>query len=137
MSIYAVYRTAIWLPIAVPVALIAVVNAFDLRHTVGGVGQIVAFSLVYGGIPYAALAAWATWWVGGRPEPEIRRLMFLAPLVMAAVFDPLALVLGLVTGDMQAFIALAILGTAVIIPLGYLYVGLAVLLRLGLGPRVA
>ena len=51
--------------------------------------------LEYGGLPHAVLAIWATWWIGGRLEPEIRRLMFRAPFLMAAFFVPLALVVGL------------------------------------------
>ena len=135
MSIYTIYRICIWLPILVPTVLILVVNAFGLRLAAGWIGEMIAYSLIYGGIPYAALALWATGWVGGRRESEIRRLMFRAPLVMVAVFVPLALLLGLTVGALGPFFGVALLGAAVILLLGYAYVGVAVLLRLALGPR--
>jgi hypothetical protein len=136
MSIYAIYRACIWLPMLVPAGLILVANAFALRLAAGPVvGEIVAYSLLWGGLPYAPLAAWATWWVGGRPEAEIRRLMFRAPLLMVVVFVPLALLTGLAVGALWPFTILALLGAAVIVPLGYAYVGLALLLRHALGPR--
>ena len=135
MSIYTIYRICIWLPIIVPAALILVVNAFGLRLAAGVVGETITYSLIWGGLPYAALALWATWWVGGRPEAQIRRLMFRAPLLMVAVFVPLALLLGLVAGALGPFVGVALLGAAVIMLLGYAYVGVAVFLRLSLGPR--
>jgi len=135
MSIHVIYRASVWLPIVVPAVLIAVVNAFGLPLAAGVVGEVLAYSLLYGGIPYAALAMWATWWIGGRPESEIRRLMFRAPLLMVALFVPLALGAGLMVGQLVPFTAVAVLGTVVILILGYAYVGLAVLLREGLGPR--
>jgi hypothetical protein len=137
MSIYTIYRICIWLPIIVPAVLIVVVNAFGLRLAAGVVGEMIAYSLIWGGLPYAALALWATWWVGGRPEPQIRRLMFRAPLLMVAVFVPLALLLGLLAGALGPFVGVAVLGAAVIMLLGYAYVGVAVVLRLSLGPRAS
>ncbi len=136
MSIYTIYRVCIWLPILVPAALILVVNAAGVRLAadVGVVGEMIAYSLIWGGLPYAVLAAWATWWVGGRPEPAIRRLMFRAPLLMVAVFVPLALVTGLAVGALGPFTGVAVLGAAVIMLLGYGYVGLAIALRHSLGP---
>jgi hypothetical protein len=135
MSIYRIYRACIWLPILVPAALILVAHAFGLRLAAGVVGEILAYSLIWGGLPYAALAVWATWWVGGRPEADIRRLMFRAPLLMVAVFVPLALATGLVVGGLGPFTGVALLGATVIVLLGYAYVGLTVLLRHSLGPR--
>jgi hypothetical protein len=132
-----IYRTCIWLPIVVPVMLIVVVNAVGARlaSAVGVVGEMIAYSLIWGGLPYTVLAIWATRWIGDRAEPEIRRLMFRAPLLMVAVFVPLALVIGLVVGAPGPFAAVAAVGTVVIIVLGYVYVGVTVLVRLGLGAR--
>ena len=137
MSMYTIYRTCIWLPIIVPSVLILVVNALGLRLAAGVVGELIAYSLIWGGLPYAALALWATWWVGGRPEAQIRRLMFRAPLLMVAVFVPFARLLGLVAGALGQFVGVALLGAAVIMVLGYAYVGVAVFLRLSLGPHAA
>lgn len=137
MSIASVYRLCIWLPILVPAAVIATANALGLRLAEGVVFEVLAYSLVYGGLPYALLAVWATWWIGGRSEFEIRRLMFRAPFLMAALFAPLAFVVGFLVGAPGPFAAVATVGCLIILPLGYAYVGLALLLRRGLGPPVA
>jgi hypothetical protein len=138
LSVHAVYRIAIWMPIVVPALLIAMSLAMDLRlPAIGLVFEVVAYSLLYVGVPYALLAVWGTFWVGGRPEPEIRRLMFRTPLLMVTLFVPMALVTGAVVGAFRPWAAVAVLGTIIIIPLGYAYVGLAVLLRRWLGPRGA
>lgn len=136
MSIYTVYRVCIWLPIVVPAVVVLLVTAAGRRVSEGVVVEVLLYSLVVGGVPYAALAGWATWWIGGRSEAEIRRLMFRAPLLMVAIFAPLALLIGLVVGNFGPFVAVAGLGTAIILALGYGYVGLSLLLRHGLGPRV-
>jgi hypothetical protein len=134
MSIYTIYRGCIWLPILVPAVLIVVAKAFGLPLAEGIVAELIAYSLIWGGLPYTVLAAWATWWVGGRPETQIRRLMFRAPLLMVAVFVPLALLAGFAVGALGPFTAVAILGAIVILLLGYAYVGITVFLRMGLGP---
>ena len=134
MSIYVIYRICIWLPVIVPAMLIVVVNALGIRQAGGLVGELLAYSLIWGGIPYAALAVWATKWVRGRPEPEIRRMMFRAPLLMVALFVPAALVLGLLAGAPVQFAALAALGSIVILLLGYGYVLFTVMVRFALGP---
>ncbi len=61
--------------------------------------------------------------------------MFRAPLLMVALFAPLALVVGVAVGNTRPFAGVAILGALIILPLGYAYVGLAVLLRSSLGPQ--
>jgi hypothetical protein len=113
----------------VPAAVIAVARAVDRPLAQGVLLELLAYSLLYGGLPYAVLAIWATWWIGGRPESEIRRLMFRAPLLMAAVFVTLALVVGIAVGRLGPFVAVAIYGLLIILPLGYAYVGVTVLLR--------
>ena len=130
-----VYRLSIWLPLFVPGVVIVVARAFKLRLAEGLLGEMLAYSLLYGGVPYAILATWATWWVGRHSEAEIRRLMIRAPLLMGSIFVPLALILGCVVGAPGPFAAVAVLGLLHILVLGYAYVGLATLLRRGLGPR--
>ena len=138
MSIYSIYRVSIWLPIVIPAVVVVAATTLRLPRADGGlVLEILGYSLFYGGVPYLPLAIWATWWVGGQPEPEIRRMMFRAPLLMVALFAPAALVVGLVVGALKPMAAVAILGSVVIIPLGYAYVALAVGLRAWLGPRTA
>jgi hypothetical protein len=140
MSIQSVYRVGIWLPLAVPALVAGLVHGLGVAVDVEPlrkIVQILLMSLLYGGVPYAFLAMWATWWVGGRSEPEIKRVMMRAPLLMVAVFVPVVVLAGLAVGHAVPFIALAVLGAIVTIPLGYMYVGLVMLLRQFLGPRVA
>jgi hypothetical protein len=54
---------------------------------------------------------------------------------MVAVFVPSALLLGLLVGALGPYIGVALMGAATIMILGYAYVGVAVLLRMTLGPR--
>jgi hypothetical protein len=126
------------LPLVLP-ALVAglvhgvgiVVDAGPLRKLV----QILLASLLYGGVPYAMLAIWATWWLGGRTEPEIKRVMLVAPLLMAATFAIVSVATGAAVGRIGPFLAVAVLGAIVSIPLGYGYVGIVLLLREQFGPR--
>lgn len=99
--------------------------------------ELLVYSLLYGGLPYAVLAAWATWAIGGRTEREIRRLMFRAPLLMIAVYAPVALFAGIIVGAPMPFAAVALLGSILILLFGYAYVALTVILRWSLGTRVA
>lgn len=135
MSVVSVYRLSIWLPLLVPAVVIVVARTFGLRIAQGVIWEMLAYSLVYGGLPYAVLAIWATWWVGRHSESEIRRLMMRAPLLMGGVFVPLALIAGFSVGAPGPFAAVAVLGLLTILVLGYAYVGAAVLLRRSLGPR--
>jgi hypothetical protein len=137
MSIHTIYRACIWLPIVVPALLILMVNAFGLRLSAGIVGEMLAYSLIWGGLPYVILAVWATWWVGGRTEAEIRRLMFRAPLLMVAVFVPLTLLVGLVAGAPGPLVGVGLLGAVIIVVLGYVYVGVTVVVRDSIGPARA
>jgi hypothetical protein len=114
------------------VIVLAKAAGFSLAR--GLVFEVLTYSLVYGGVPYAGLAAWATWWVGGRPESEIRRLMLRAPLFMVAAFAPATLVVGLVAGNLASAMGVALLGSVVIVPLGYAYVALTLLVRRLIGP---
>ena len=138
MSIYTVYRVLIWLPIILPAIVVAAASALSLPLASARIVlEILGYSLFYGGVPYLPLAVWATWWVGGQPEAEIRRMMFRAPLLMVALFAPAALVIGLVVDALKPFAAVAVLGSVIIIPLGYAYVALAVAMRKWLGPQAA
>lgn len=133
-----IYRLGIWLPVLVP-AIVAMATrgagvVVPADSPEGKVTQMLLASLLYGGVPYSALAIWATWRIAGRPESEIRRLMFRAPLLMAALFAIAAFVVGQVVGEPRSFITLGVLGAIVTIPLGYVYVFCVVLIREALGP---
>ncbi len=142
MSPNRIYRFSIWLPLIVPVALIAIMNVLikgagmpKLPGFIDVALERLAFSGLIGGLPYILLAAWASWWIRGRAEADIRRVMFLAPLLMVVVFAAACLLVGAVADRMSVWVAVARGGISIIIPLGYAYVGLTLLLRRFLGPR--
>ena len=60
MSIYIAYTLCIWLPVIVPATVILVFNTLGLPLADGVVAEVLAYSLIYGGVPYSVLAAWAT-----------------------------------------------------------------------------
>ena len=126
------YRCAVWLPIAVPAAFAVIVHGLGIRPGTGAfqkIAQLLLASLLYGAVPYTPLALWASWWIGGKDEAQIRRLMFKAPLLMAAVFVPVALLAGFAAGAVEPFAAVAVLGALAAIVLGYAYVALVMLIR--------
>ena len=63
--------------------------------------------------------------------------MLRAPVLMMAVFAPLAVAVGVAVGNTGPFVAVAVVGSLTILLLGYAYVGVAVLLRSVPGPRAA
>ena len=69
------------------------------------------------------------------PLAEIDVLEILAYSLVYG--GPAALVVGLVVGALKPFTAAAVIGSVIIIPLGYAYVALAVALRAWLGPQKA
>ena len=138
MSVQAIYRISIWLPVVVPIVVIALAKALHLQLAAGLLWEVLAYSLLYGGIPYALLAMWGTWWVGGRPEADIRRMMLRAPWLMIPLFAAFWLLVGMTSGrELKPFVGVAVVGAVIIIPLGYAYVGLAMFLRRWFGPQAA
>ncbi|HEY0025334.1 MAG TPA: hypothetical protein VGB24_20770 [Longimicrobium sp.] len=130
------YGCAVWLPIAIPALVATAVHAAGWSPSLSPVVklvQLLLMSLMYGGLPYAALAAWATWWIGRRLEPAIRHGALQAPLWMVAAWLPFTAVIGGLAGRAELFLGLAGLGILVILPLGYAYVTLVFLLRRWLG----
>lgn len=126
------YRLAVWVPILVPAIVAWVVHGLGIHigsGVVQKVGQLLLASLLYGGVPYALLALWAMWWIGGRTEDDIRRMAMRAPLLMIAFFVPVALIAGVVVGAPTPFAAVAVAGAIVIIPLGYGYVAVVLTMR--------
>ena len=71
--------------------------------------------------------------VGGRSESAMQRLMVRAPLIMVGVFVPAVLLVGLVVGQPVRFFGVALLGAITIIVLGYVYVGVVIVLERGRG----
>jgi hypothetical protein len=132
MTVQTFYRCAVWLPLVVPALVAVAVHVVGLQPSspaVAGLVQLLLISLLYGGFPYAVLAAYGTWWIDGRPESQIRHRALRAPLWMLAAWLPFAAFLGVASRRVEIFLGLAGLGAIVIFPLGYAYIALVFLLR--------
>ena len=130
------YRLSLWIPIVLPLAVMLAVHGLDVRPTGAATAkffQIMLISIVYGGIPYGLLAIWATWWIGPRSEPEIRRRALVAPLWLVGVWSLFAMVQSILSGKLEMFVGLVGLGTVFSLILGYGYVALVLALRAALG----
>lgn len=140
MRIQTFYRLMIWLPIAVPSALLGVTRGIGLPLDVPLLNvfvQVLLGSLLYGGIPYAILALWATFWISNRNESIIERLMLRAPLIMGITFIPFALAFGIaVHGEPAQFFGLSLFGAVMSIVVGYGYVAAVIVMRRSLGERL-
>jgi hypothetical protein len=141
------YRAVLWLPLAVPAAVMAAKNLFnwpiDSSPVVLLAFQILAFSLVYGGIPYFMLAVWGSVALKNKSEPDIERLMHRAPLLMAILVLPFYLAVGSwlavaarSPSPLGSFLAVGVLGAVTAIPVGYTYVGVVRILRRVLGQHL-
>ncbi|TAK12608.1 MAG: hypothetical protein EPO35_11245, partial [Acidobacteria bacterium] len=124
MKVRTFYRLSVWLPLLLPLAAAALFG-----DQPGAIGSLLYISFFFGGLPYALLAIWATWWIGGRPEEDIRILMFMMPLVMLGAYVLFIAVIGAVNGKGDKALSMISIGAAVIIPLGFAYVGLVAALR--------
>lgn len=132
MNASAFYRCAIWLPLLVPAVIATLAHVLEVQPTLPAIRKIVQVLLIsgiYGGVPYAILAAYATWWIDNRPEHEIRRRALAAPLWMLGLWFLCATLVGLLSGRGEMFLGLLLLGTAAVLLLGYGYVGLVLMLR--------
>jgi len=129
VTVQTFYRYAVWLPLIVPGVLTLAARGLGFRPSALPLGEIIVLSGMYGGLPYAVIALWGTWWIDSRPERQIRRRALQAPLWMLIPWALFAAVIGVLARRIDAFAGLAGLGTVIIIPLGYAYVGVVFLLR--------
>lgn len=132
MRVQTFYRCALWLPLLLPALTAFIVHgagdipATEPAHTLV---ELLLYSGIYGGLPYLVLAVFGTWWIDDRPEARIRRQALLAPLWMVAIWIPTAAIPAALARELDMFIGLVGLGTAVILALGYAYVALVFLMR--------
>ena len=136
MSVHTFYRIALWLPLAVPAAVVLVVSGLGLRPDGGPalkVVQLLLASLVYGGVPYTVAALAASFWLGARSEREIRRLALRAPFWVIAACVPFVAFIAIRARSLPIFAGVMGLSIAATLVLGYAYVGIVFLLRDALG----
>ena len=132
ISVQTFYRLAVWLPLAVPALVAFMVHGLGFGPTgssLDKVFQIQLMSLAYGGVPYAPIAIWATFWIDSRPERDIRRRALQAPLWMIVTFLMFATYLAIVSGNLIMAAAVFVLGVMGIVALGYFYVVIVFSLR--------
>ena len=140
MSVRTFYRAAIWLPIIVPAVGMGTQKLLnwpiDRSPVLLFLFQILAFSLVYGGVPYFMLAVWGSATLKSRSEADIEGLMQRAPLLMAGIVLPFYLAVGIAlavatqsASPFEPFLAVGVLGAMAAIPVGYTYVGVVMILR--------
>ena len=120
-----------WLPLVVPGLVALTVHGAGLRPgpPLDKIVQILLGSLVYGGMPYAVIAIWATVWIGRRPEPEIRRRALQTPLWTIAAFLMIPTIVVLRGGEATMAAALFVMGAVCILGIGYVYVAMVFGLR--------
>lgn len=134
MTVQTFYQCAIWLPLLFPALIAFALHGLGLQLSDTPLEEplrMLLISGIYGGVPYAALATWATWWIDERPEREIRRLALRAPLYMLAAWAVVAVVFGVLARKALMFLGLLGLGGLFTLVLGYAYVGLVFMLRAG------
>ena len=131
MSPTTFYRAAVVTPLVV-FGVPVLVNRLGASWF-GGVGttygQLSAVSMYFGGIPYTAIAAWAWWWIGGKTEAAIRRLMWRTPPLMTAAFLLMMIPWGLLAHSLDAWWSLSAIGAVMCLGLGYGWVLATVIAR--------
>ena len=130
MTVQRFYRLSLALPVLVPGSLflafyIAPGLATSLAASTSSTALgILVLSLLYGGIPYAALALWAAWRFSGESEREIRRIVVALPLLMAILALACFAFVAAINGALNRATILLTAGPVASIVLGYTYVGI-------------
>ena len=123
------YLIAIWMPVIVPIFCAAGFEARGGGSFAGfgdSIGLMLVLSLYSAGVPFTIFALWVTHWLcaAGRTEREVRRLMWGAPLIVAAFAMPYWIV---TTGIHDGIRTELVEGISVtflpwLLAIGYLYV---------------
>jgi hypothetical protein len=127
LSIQTFYRLSLWLPLLVPALVAVAVHGLGLPPLFPI--PLLLASLLYGGLPYAAVAIAGTFWIGRRPEHEILRQANRTPLWMVAAYPPFCVLIGWRSGEIGMPVVLFMTGAVVIVGLGYTYVFLVYAMR--------
>jgi hypothetical protein len=129
------YRISIWLPVIVALAAGLVLRVLIVAGTrPGGAVEGLLMLLSLSGVLYIPFALLATWWIRKCDEYDIRRVMFVMPLLMTAVAFLVSVVMMLIGGGMSAGLEVAAAAMTLILPIGYAWVLVIVLLRLLVRP---
>lgn len=132
MTVQTFYRLAVWLPLAIPCLAALFVHGLRVGPTGTAFDEVMTLllaSLLYGVVPYAPIALWATFWIDSRTEKEIRRRAVRSPFWMIVSFAAFSAYLAIVSGKLVMAMAVFVFGAIVSIGLGYLYVVIVFSLR--------
>ena len=136
MSVHAFYRIVVWVPILVPALAAVMAHGFGFRP-VSPTGrkalQLLLMMFFFGGAPYTALALWATFWIGRRPEREILWKSLQAPLLMATAFAVPSAVLFVLSRSGEMALGFFAYGAVSSVVVGFAFVGLTLAVREVLG----
>jgi len=131
MRVTTYYRWSLALPICLPLAVILALAPLTLVQDsvpfpLTAVLVVFVWSLIMGGVPYLILAGGLWFWMRGKSERGLRRITYLAPLVMIGVYAlclvALSLALGLGPEPWESTLGFMALSAVSILGLGYLYV---------------
>ena len=127
MQTRTIYRWMLALPIAVPCVLFPLGWFHIAPPMLEGFISLTGLAAIVGGIPDVLLALGLLWWMRRKSESQIRRAMFIAPLLMVALLGVAIVCMVVAEGapfDAEVFTAwLAYSGYA--LGLGYFYVAVA------------
>jgi hypothetical protein len=129
------YLLALWMPLLLPTIVTA---GFALQGggtydgPLAGIGFLLVLSLYSTGAPYLIVALWVTGWLRdpNRQEAAVRRLMWRAPVIVAAFAIPCWMIeLGLQDGMLEGLAEGLLFYLPYSLVLGYVYVGATALAR--------
>src|SRR5262245_136713 len=83
VQIRTIYRWVLALPLVVPWLLLPLGLLHIAPPVLEKFIRLAGLAAVVGGLPYALLALGLLWWMRRKSEPQIRKAMFVAPLLMA------------------------------------------------------
>jgi hypothetical protein len=124
------YQIFLLMPVLLPLAALAAFAAgvetffLPLDFVLG----TLAVSGIFGGIPYLLLALPTVLWMRRKNLQQIRRRAKLMPLLLIPLYAAAAVIYILLEGgSLTDGLALALVGSLYILPIGYVYVGAALL----------
>jgi hypothetical protein len=129
------YLSALSAPIVLPALaslFLMLERVYSGTGTEAGIVYLLVLSLMYGGVPYFIVAAWASWWLVTRAEDEraVRRLMFRSPVVVGLITGlAWTIVFAIKDRDIGSGAFLGGMFGLYAIALGYLYVLATLLVR--------
>ncbi|MCO1336842.1 hypothetical protein MO867_21165 [Microbulbifer sp. OS29] len=136
MSFGKYFRIALFFPYLIGgiAAALAFTTGFGVKNELV---FFTVFSIVFAGIPYALFVALAFAWSKSRSDSEIKKAMWLAPLLFLPLLIIVPFVSGSPGGFLQTIASIAILwGFALVYGYGYVlltYGGWVLIKKMGLG----